>query len=95
MKYALIVAALCVSLAAATPPAQAAAKGPTDMQFFCTFMPLLKDCMKPATPAKMAAPAATKIAAAKPAVMPKLGIKMMSCVKAPAGKPYLLACSWK
>jgi hypothetical protein len=95
MKTAIIVAAaLCASLWVSVPAAEA--KGPTDMQLYCMFLPMTKDCAKPAAPVKMAKPAPMKIATMAPvAAKPKTGMKTMSCVKAPAGKAHLYDCTWK
>ena len=104
MKSAIIAAALCAAFCVSTPAAvQAAAttmaKGPTDVQLYCTFFPWTAKCATPA-PAK-AKPVAkavvkpvTKVAMAKPAAA-KTGIKTMACVPAPKGKAYLYSCSWK
>ena len=96
MKSALILAAVCAALCVSAPAAQAV--GPKDSELFCKFFPLTTKC-SPAKPAAMpmAKPAPMKIAAVKPAAVatPKMSIKMMSCVKAPADKAYLYSCVWK
>jgi hypothetical protein len=91
VKSAMILAAFCAALCVSTPAAQAI--GPTDNELFCKFFPLTAKCTAPAKPAPVKP--AMKVAAAKPAATPKLGIKMLSCVKAPADKPYLYTCVWK
>lgn len=94
MKSVMILAAFAAALCVSTPAAQA--MGPTDSELFCKFFPLTAKCSAPAKPAPVKAAKPTmKVAAAKPAATPKLGIKMLSCVKAPADKPYLYSCVWK
>ena len=92
LASAMILAAFCAALCVSTPAVQA--MGPTDNELFCKFFPLTAKCTAPAkpAPANMAKP--MKVAAVKPAT-PKLGIKMLSCAKAPADKPYLYGCVWK
>jgi hypothetical protein len=95
VKSAMIVAALCAGLLASTPVA-VQAKGPTDVQLYCTFFPFTAKCApaKPAAAAPAARPAV--VAAAKPAVKPAaFHIKTMQCAKAPAGAGHLYSCSWK
>jgi hypothetical protein len=93
-------AALCISTfsAQAATTTAPAAKGPTDMQLYCTFFPMAAKC----APAAAAAPAAkmvAKVAMVKPApamaAAPKAAMKTMACVKADAGKGYLFSCTWK
>jgi hypothetical protein len=94
VKSALILAAVCAALCVSAPAAQAV--GPKDSELFCKFFPLTTKC-SPAKPAAVVKAAPVKVAAVKPAAVatPKLGVKVMSCVKAPADKPYLYSCVWK
>lgn len=107
MKSVMILAALCAALCVSTPAAQA--KGMTDKEIYCTFMPMATMCApakpamaKPAMAPAMAKPAMAmaKPAMAKPApkmaaAAPAMGMKMMACTKADKGKGYLYSCKWK
>jgi hypothetical protein len=97
VKSVMILAALCAALCVSVPAAQA--KGMTDKEIYCTFMPMAKMCAPAAAKPAMAKPAMAKpaMAMAKPAAAkpaPK-GIKMMACVKAEPGKGHLYSCKWK
>ena len=100
VKSVMILAALCAALCVSVPAAQA--KGMTDKEIYCTFMPMAKMCAPAAAKPAMAKPAMAKPAMAKPA--PKkvaaakpapVGIKMLACVKAEPGKGHLYSCKWK
>lgn len=95
MKSVLILAAVCAALCVSAPAAQAV--GPKDSELFCKIFPLTTKCTPSTKPAPVTMAKPMKMAAVKPAAVatPTMGIKMMSCVKAPADKPYLYSCVWK